>query len=69
MCSTTYFGYRGAQIGVENIVKKDPGKAKQKRQGIAGRNFTKPFFSGSVGALGFADVFIAHFGFLSAGLR
>ena len=25
-----HFGYRGAQIGVENIVKKDPGKAKQK---------------------------------------
>ena len=61
--------YRVRKNGLVNVVKKDPGKAKQKRQGIAGRNFTKPFFSGSVGALGFADVFIAHFGFLSAGLR
>ena len=27
---------------MQNIFKKDPGRAKQKSQGTAGRNFTKP---------------------------
>ena len=34
--------YRARKYGLQNIVKKDPGRAKQKSQGTAGRNFTKP---------------------------
>ena len=34
--------YRARKNGLQNIVKKDPGRAKQKSQGTARRNFTKP---------------------------
>ena len=37
--------YRAQKIGLQNIFKKDPGRAKQKSQGRARTNFTKPHMS------------------------
>ena len=34
--------YRGAQNGVQNIVKKDPGRARQNSLATAGTYLTKP---------------------------
>ena len=36
------FRYRAQKNDLQIIFKKDPGRAKQKSQGTAGRNFTKP---------------------------
>ena len=34
--------YRARKNGLQNIVQKDPGRARLNSQGTAGRNFTKP---------------------------
>ena len=40
--STVPILYRGLLYSAQNIVKKDPGRAKQKSLATAGANFTKP---------------------------